>query len=258
VPGRISAKALYGAGELATFQGKFSRALPLLEQGLTLARESGDLALTVRVLHRLGVVAQSQGDLGRATSWYEESLALARQLGEPALIRFPLKDLAQVAYYQGDLQQADAHIAVVVEMDRQAGDLNFQAYDLGIWAAIRLRQGDLPQTFRLLREALTVLREAVERGWPVMIYVPYQLLSLAEALAVAGRSEQAARFLGAAEAQRATQGIPWRVLERADTEVTAAPVRAALGEEAWAVAYAAGQALTLEEAIAEALDATFE
>jgi hypothetical protein len=32
-----------------------------------------------------------------------------------------------------------------------------------------------------------------------------------------------------------------------------AAARAALGEEAWAAAFAAGQALTLEEAIAEAL-----
>jgi hypothetical protein len=35
-----------------------------------------------------------------------------------------------------------------------------------------------------------------------------------------------------------------------------APARAALGEEAWAAAFAAGQAHSLEEAVAEALGET--
>jgi hypothetical protein len=37
-------------------------------------------------------------------------------------------------------------------------------------------------------------------------------------------------------------------------EVMVAPARAAVGEEQWSVAFAAGRALTLEEAVAEALE----
>ena len=52
VPGRVWAKALFGAGELATYQQDFSRAVPLLEQSLTLAREAGEMALTARLSTR--------------------------------------------------------------------------------------------------------------------------------------------------------------------------------------------------------------
>ena len=64
---------------------------------------------------------------------------------------------------------------------------------------------------------------------------------------------RAARLLGAAAAQREALGAPQPADERADTERTVAPARAALGEGAWAAAFTAGQTLTLEAAIAEAL-----
>jgi hypothetical protein len=48
---------------------------------------------------------------------------------------------------------------------------------------------------------------------------------------------------------------PQPASERADKEQAVAAARAALGEAAWAAAFAAGQSLTLEQAIAEALGA---
>jgi non-specific serine/threonine protein kinase len=253
-PAGVRAKALFGAGELASYQYDFSRAVPLLEQSLTLARAAEEKALTALVLNRLGDSAERQGDLGRATAWLEESLALARELGDPLLICFPLHNLALVAYYQGDLPRAEAHIAAVVAMDRQTGELLYLPYDLVFWAHIRRRQGDLPQSFRLLREAFTILRDVVERASPLLAYVPWQLMVLAGTLAEAGRGEQAARFFGAATALWATIDYPWSALEQADLEAAVAPARAALGEEAWAAAYEAGRALSLEEAVAKALD----
>jgi tetratricopeptide (TPR) repeat protein len=256
---RVRAKALYGAGELATYQGDFSRAVPLLEQSLTLARATGEMALTVRVLNRLGVVADFQGDRTRATAWFEESLALARQLGDSHHLVMPvLFNLGGIAYQRGDLQQAEADFAAVVAMRRQFGDLLSLAGDLSWLAATRQRQGDLPQTFRLLREAFTVLQEALERGWPLDSFAPYQLWFVGQALAAAGHGEQAARLLGAGETLREAFGMPagdeGQEEAEADFNAAVARVRAVLGEDAWAAAYAAGQTLSLEEAIAEALD----
>jgi hypothetical protein len=141
-------------------------------------------------------------------------------------------------------------------MEREAEEPHSLAGDLSLWAAIRQRQGDLPQTFRLLREAFTVLRDLGERGWPLTSFAPWALLDLAGALAAAGRGEQAARFLGAGTALHATTGFATPIIEQAGIEAAVTPARAALGEERWAVAFAAGQALTLDEAIAEALDET--
>jgi hypothetical protein len=53
---------------------------------------------------------------------------------------------------------------------------------------------------------------------------------------------------------RETIGIPILPEERADIDAGAAPAREALGEEAWAAAFAAGRELAQEETITEALE----
>jgi hypothetical protein len=64
---------------------------------------------------------------------------------------------------------------------------------------------------------------------------------------------KAGRLWGAATAVRAGIGAPLAPGERALQERSLAPVRAACGEEAFAAAWAAGAALSLEQALAEAL-----
>jgi non-specific serine/threonine protein kinase len=77
---------------------------------------------------------------------------------------------------------------------------------------------------------------------------------LAWAAAQMSQSRRAARLLGAAavllKAVEATGRRP-RALEELESGV--APARAALGEAEWAAAFAEGQALSLKEAITEAL-----
>jgi len=63
----------------------------------------------------------------------------------------------------------------------------------------------------------------------------------------------AARLLGAAEALRESAGVPLPPVHRVDYERDVALVRAALDEDAFAMAWAEGQAIPLEQAIAEAL-----
>jgi hypothetical protein len=64
---------------------------------------------------------------------------------------------------------------------------------------------------------------------------------------------RAARLLGAADALRAAIGAPLPPSERADYERTVAALRASLGDVGYEVAWAGGQALTLDEAFALAL-----
>ena len=73
--------------------------------------------------------------------------------------------------------------------------------------------------------------------------------------AAVGEAERAARLLGAAEAQRDRLGLRYRVREdQAALEHAVAATRAALGERAFAIAWAAGRSLTPTQVIAEALD----
>jgi hypothetical protein len=76
---------------------------------------------------------------------------------------------------------------------------------------------------------------------------------LVNVVVAAGHGKQAARLLGTATALREAIRVPQPSVERTLNEQEVAAARQALGEEAWASAFAAGRAMTLEEAIAEAL-----
>jgi hypothetical protein len=67
-----------------------------------------------------------------------------------------------------------------------------------------------------------------------------------------GDSERAARLLGAAGGQATPFSAPTDPASRADYERTLAAVRAGLSEEGFAAAWAEGQAMTLEQAVAYA------
>ena len=110
------------------------------------------------------------------------------------------------------------------------------------------RRGEVAEAEALQREALALYQElGDQRG------CARGLEELASTAGVAGQGERAARLLGAAAAVRETIGAPQPPQEQTDVEQAVAAARAALGEEAWAAAYAAGRALSLEQAIAEAL-----
>jgi hypothetical protein len=64
----------------------------------------------------------------------------------------------------------------------------------------------------------------------------------------------AAKLFGAAEAVRDALGTPLPPVDQADHDRCLAAVRAALGEDAFAAARAAGHAMDLEQAVAHALE----
>jgi hypothetical protein len=82
------------------------------------------------------------------------------------------------------------------------------------------------------------------------------LEGLAEVAAALGYAERAARLCGAVEALRATHGIARRPANQARYDRAVATARTALGEEVFAAAWAAGQALSVDDAVAEALAST--
>jgi DNA-binding NarL/FixJ family response regulator len=87
--------------------------------------------------------------------------------------------------------------------------------------------------------------------------IPKRLEALATVAAGRGQgaagARRATRLLGAAAAARQRIGAPLPPVDRPGHEATMQAARAALGERAFAAAWAMGQALGLEEAVAEAL-----
>ncbi|HEX9440857.1 MAG TPA: hypothetical protein VF909_14320, partial [Roseiflexaceae bacterium] len=110
-------------------------------------------------------------------------------------------------------------------------------------------QGDAARATALLREALVLQQSHAGKG-----SIASSLERFAGIAAGQGQPDRAARLLGAAEALRKAIGAPLPPVERPDYERTVAAARAQLDAATFATAWAEGQALTLEQVIAEALD----
>src|SRR5262249_7428236 len=109
VPGELSpavhAGLLARAGDLATVQGEFARAVALQEASITLAREIDDRSTLTFALGARGTTAYGAGDYELGKQFLEQSVTLARAA-------VPLWDplgttlLASIMHHLGDDAQA--------------------------------------------------------------------------------------------------------------------------------------------------------
>ena len=130
-------------------------------------------------------------------------------------------------------------------------------------AWVALDQGTTEGVPALLEESLRLLGELGDRRNAA--YLLEGWASLAAALSSAQpkdqhgsreRAQRAARLFGAAGAVRTASGIPLPPVDRWWYERYLATARAQLDERSWEAAWAEGQAMTLEQAIAYALEET--
>jgi hypothetical protein len=118
---------------------------------------------------------------------------------------------------------------------------------LGNLASMAWNEGDRSRAAVLQREALP-LRRALRD----VLALANSLANGAEFAAVGGRPEVAARLLGAAEALRVRGGVTIDPFNLDDPQTLIARVRDQLGEASFAAAWAQGESLPLDQAIAEA------
>jgi hypothetical protein len=134
---------------------------------------------------------------------------------------------------------------------RRTGADHPQGSALACLAQVARLRGDVAGAEALGREELLLWRRL---GSPP--HIAGGLEGLARTAATAGemeRAERAARLLGAAAALRERVGVSPGKRGRVHLERAAAQARVTLGATRWAAAFAAGQALSLEGAVAEAL-----
>jgi hypothetical protein len=138
-----------------------------------------------------------------------------------------------------------------VALYQEIGDLVMVAWALRNLGRVVHLLGEHGQARVLLVESLALLHE---RGNPYQIGCC--LDALAGVVAAQGQPEQAARLFGVGQALRADLQWPWPLGARIDYERDLSVVRAQLDEATFAAAWAEGRAMSLEQAIANALNTT--
>jgi hypothetical protein len=116
---------------------------------------------------------------------------------------------------------------------------------------VAYQQGDYGRAAGLVHESLLLGRDIGSRA-----LIEQALELLAWVASAWGQPRRAARLGGAVEALREAQGVPVASDWQAGHEQAVRAMRAALGEEAFAAAWAEGRALSPEDAVALALEDT--
>ncbi len=244
----VRAKLLTHAAGLAWLQQDLARAEEWATEELALAERIEDPGRAAAALLDLGLVAQDRGDSEGALTYLERCLEHARRAGDLQLLSWVLNDLGMVRLVQGDGAGAQVYAEEAIALTRRLNAYSTQTVSQALLAGARVLQGDLAAAHALAADAVRLSREVGYR-----LGLAYALLVLAVLAALEGRGDHAARLLGAEQALLAQAGgRPAAGLQTAVNDLIA-PARAALGEAAWADAFAAGRALTLDEVTAAAL-----
>jgi predicted ATPase len=243
-PTAARARALNGAAVMAADP---AAARLRAEEGLALHRQLGDDWGATYSMYLLGMAATDEADWARAQPLFEESLRRFRELGDEHYILLATDALAWTYGELGDGERRRALHEEVLGLARAQSNAGVAALQLGQLATFALHEGKVQEALSMLSEALHLYRDL---GQPLGIVEI--LLGFAEAYALAGRAELAARLLSrSAELGEEIGGGPaWWVENR---DKTLAAIHAQLDDATFAEAWERGRKLSVDEATTLAL-----
>jgi non-specific serine/threonine protein kinase len=249
LPAALRARATEVLALLAHYQGEEAYAMRLFEAAHTLHSNEGNLVGATWALNYQAMVAATVGDYQRATTLLEQVLPAHREQGDLHGVGWALSYLATMRHVQGDYAQAAALRDESLAVFQGLGDQFGIGHELAKLGALKRDEGDYGQAKRRYRESLRVRRALVDKPG-----VAESFEGLAEVAVAQGQPVRAARLFGTAHGLRESISTPMDVSGRTAYVRAIADVRTALGEDMFTAAWAMGQAMGLEEAIALALE----
>jgi predicted ATPase/class 3 adenylate cyclase len=242
------ARALEGAGGLAYWQSDSAGAQRWYGEALEVAEANSDPKLIADALYNYAFsfdpgkwgeqVDKLAGILDRAMALYEE-------LGDRAGIASTHWALGNLAYGQVDYQRAVDWTTQSLAEAKELGDDFLTGWSLFMRGGALARLGRWEEAVEPWREGLRLFVESGD-----LTGILFNLDGLADAAIARGESERGLRLRAVTQALRAETGAE---LLEADRETRGTPDHRLSQEEA-ALAKAEGEAMTLEQAVAYALE----
>jgi predicted ATPase/DNA-binding CsgD family transcriptional regulator len=286
---RGAAETLNELARTLVYLGDSAAALPLVEEGVALGRALGDPRLTGLALQNLGSATFRLGDYAAARPLLEEAAALLGAAGDAWGLAMATSDLGHVARGLGDLARARTLFGEALAIRRALGDRFDVGVSLGNLAAVAVAQGDGATARRLLTESAAALvsigvvpavqptvemalgawaeghaglaRDLLEQRLRLLALlapsgaarlVAGALEGLAWVAGQQGQTRRALRLAGAAAALAGGTDPPRPAVLRETYPRWVEAARRAPGGALGRAAWADGQAMTLEQAIAYA------
>lgn len=242
-------QVLHELGTLSAQQGETNRARSYYQQSLEIRRALGETRLVASTLNNLGIQARLQNDYTQAADLYGESLALRRQLNDRFGVAVSLNNLGLLKRYQGDYAQGRAMLEESLTLLREIGDRSFLANALTSLAEVFLDQGEAAAARDRLIESLAIARALGDKR-----SIAYLLENFGRAALLQNDGLRGVKLDGAASALRQTIGAPLPEAEQKSLNERLQGVRDSLGEAVVNEMWEQGKLLTMEEAIAFAME----
>ena len=221
---------------------------PFVEQALSIAHEHNDKHNRARALAMLGLNRTDEKDYTAAQSALEESKALYQEVHDEWGYAHAVMCLAYSFTDQNNLTTALSVQEQALALFRKLGDRFFENVTLRGIAIIHIQQKNVTEAVAALREALILGKELDSK-----LEIAGTLSRCGAVAQLAGESARAVCLYCAAQNLFDLVGA-WPLRYGFDLEKALAPCRATLSESEFAQADTQGRAMSIEQAIAYALD----
>jgi predicted ATPase/class 3 adenylate cyclase len=241
------AKGLTGAAGIAYWQNDYAAAEAWYREVEQIVRELGDRVWLAEAMFNLGEMAALRGDISTVEATFREGKSIARELGNDRILARYLQGEGYMAFMGDDLDRARPALEEALALADKLGDRLWIALGHHTIGQVARLDGRFDDARRHYREAIRFVHEL---GDDAQLTEPLQGLA---AVAIAtGRPELGVRLLGANAAirDRLGGGPPPEWIRLGDPLGDA---RKVLTDEAYQRAWEAGLAMTVDDAVAEAL-----
>jgi tetratricopeptide (TPR) repeat protein len=242
------ASGLTGAGTLAWIQADYTEAARYHEQALILYRDLKDRKGTASALNNLAAQLFNQGDSVRSYTLFNESLELHRELGDQMGAVYALTNLALVVLHHGDYSRSQVLSEEALVLSQTTGNTWGTANIFSNLGLAVLQQGDWKRATELFKQGLRSFREIGDIAG---------MTECLEGLALRHAELDPAQFVqlfAMAERRRSSIGAPRPAYLRAAYRRYIEAAQSQMSDAAWTARWAEGWAVTLEQAVASALE----
>ena len=241
------ALALEAAGGLAYWQADMDIAQGFYDECLALTRQVGDKRAIANAIYNAGFpMTVSRKTIPRAKLLYQEALTLFRELGDDGRIARTLWGIGNANFFDKDYAAAKPALEEAQALSRRLDDRFNLAWSTHTLGLVAFNTNDIATAKKSFLEALQLFLEAQDVSG-----ITLQLDNLSSIARKEGDPLRATRLAAAAVAQQTATGTGLGGLLSYQEGRTG---REGLSEADAATAWAEGQSLSLDEAVAYAMD----
>jgi tetratricopeptide (TPR) repeat protein len=248
-----TAVALELAALIASVGPEYEMALGYLEEGVSLARGLEDPWPLAVCLIRMGDALKPRGEAAAALSFLAEGVALARRVGDKIVLSEGLRELGSIYYVEGNLTEAASLTEEALTNARMIGALLSIFLALFQLAIISCLQNDPAKAKGYCLELWALGKDTGSPFAAVFALITFGLVT-----SFGGELGKGVRLLAAVERLARQFGLNFGGAEGEPVfrvySQALAKAQAQLGPESFQAAWAEGQQMTLEQALALATE----